>query len=146
MGVPPQWLLSARKGIPFFATERGTPNARQTSRPSSSSVHLAFPKPKMELRGSGEPVRLSLRPAMLQAPGDHLRYGQVRRAQAEGYCRLRYSTEPRTIRVVGETPTTSSVRDSHHHQQAHRINISSNKCSIVPRKEYLRDAQQDWAN
>ncbi|CAN0093832.1 unnamed protein product, partial [Ectocarpus sp. 12 AP-2014] len=31
---------------------------------------------QMELRGSGEPVRLSLRPAMLQAPGDHLPYGQ----------------------------------------------------------------------
>ncbi|CAB1097206.1 unnamed protein product [Ectocarpus sp. CCAP 1310/34] len=40
---------------------------------------------QMELRGSGEPVRLSLRPAMLQTPGDHLPYGQVRmrRAQAE---------------------------------------------------------------
>ncbi|CBJ28265.1 conserved unknown protein [Ectocarpus siliculosus] len=31
---------------------------------------------QMELRGSGEPVRLSLRPAMLQAPGDHVPYGQ----------------------------------------------------------------------
>eukprot|EP00903_Cladosiphon_okamuranus_P011029 g10416.t1 len=31
---------------------------------------------QVELRGSGEPARLSLRPAMLQAPGDHLPYGQ----------------------------------------------------------------------
>ena len=88
----------------------------------------------MELRGSGEPVRLSLRPAMLQAPGDHLPYGQVRRAQVEVLNRLRYSTELRTTRGVEETPTTamlaqpatatSSVCDSHYHQQAYTININ----------------------
>lgn len=39
---------------------------------------------QVELRGSGEPARLSLRPAMLQAPGDFLPYGQAR----EPLCRI----------------------------------------------------------